>query len=150
MSVQNNVTIIGRVAKDISFVDNGDMKSARTTVAVQRNFKDKDGNYGADFISVFAFGSTAEHLNRFYSKGKPISLRGNIRTGSYTNKDGQKVYTTEVAIDELSFLPGSKSGDADEEPKTETKKTSKKKTVNVEDDDDFMTLSEDEAEDLPF
>ena len=148
MSAVNNCQIIGRLTKDVASAQTGETTVARTTVAVQRSFKDKDGNYEADFISVFAFGKTAEFLEKFFKKGDPVIIRGNIRTGSYTNKDGQKVYTTEVAIDEISFVPGSKK--SEEEPKTETKKTTKKKTVNVEDDDDFMTISEEEAEDLPF
>ena len=153
MSVVNCCEIIGRIAKDITVTQNGDVTAARTSVAVQRNFKDKDGNYGADFIPVFAFGKTAEFLNEHFGKGDAIAIRGNIRTGSYTNKDGNKVYTTEVAIDEISFVPGAKKSDEvteevpEETPKKTTKKSSKKE---VPEDGDFMNISEGDLEELPW
>ena len=99
----NHVTLIGRLSKDVDVRAAGETKVARTTVAVQRNYKGSDGNYGADFISVVAFGKTADFLENNFTKGKPIIVTGAIQTGSYTNKDGQKVYTTDIAADNVSF-----------------------------------------------
>lgn len=75
------------------------MAIAKGTIAVDRRGKDK----GADFISVVAFGKTAEHIEKYYKKGMKANIAGHIHTGSYDHKDGYKVYVTEVSIDEIEF-----------------------------------------------
>ena len=146
MNPMNHVTLIGRLSKDVDVRAAGETKVARTTVAVQRNYKGSDGNYGADFISVVAFGKTADFLENNFTKGKPIIVTGAIQTGSYTNKDGQKVYTTDIAADNVSFVPGSKSdSDSSEAPKKEAPKKSKPDA-----DDDFMNIAPEETPELPW
>ena len=75
------------------------MTIAKGSIAVDRRGKDK----GADFINVVAFGKIAEHIGKYYTKGMRTVIAGHIQTGSYTGKDGKKVYTTDVVIDEIEF-----------------------------------------------
>ena len=95
----NHCFITGRWTKDPDIKYTGDsLCIARGTIAVNRRGKDN----GADFISVVAFGKTAEHIQKYYSKGMKANISGRIQTGSYDGKNG-KVYTTDVVIDEIEF-----------------------------------------------
>lgn len=101
----NKVQLVGRLSRDVEVRTAGDNAIARTSIAVTRRFKNKDGVYEADFINVTAFGKTAEFLEKFFKKGDMIGIVGRITTGSY-EKDGQRVYTTEVTIEEIEFVGG--------------------------------------------
>lgn len=101
----NKVFLMGRSTKDADVrYSQGDkpMAVARISIAVDRRFK-KDGEQNADFINCIAFGKTAEVIEKYVFKGTKIAIAGHIQTGNYTNKDGVKVYTTDVVIDELEF-----------------------------------------------
>ena len=101
----NKTILIGRSTKDADVrYSQGDkpMAIARISLAVDRKFK-QEGQPTADFINCIAFGKTAEVIEKYVAKGTKIAVVGRIQTGSYTNKDGQKVYTTDVVIDELEF-----------------------------------------------
>lgn len=100
----NSVEIVGRLARDPDIYMNGDSVTAKFTVAVNRRFKNKDGRYDADFPSCIAFGRTAELVEKYFKKGSAIGICGRIQTGSYTNRDGQKVYTTDVVADSVEFV----------------------------------------------
>ena len=108
----NSVVLIGRLARDPEVRYTQDqMAIARFTVAVDRRMSRQGGGQDeqtADFPGCVAFGKTAEFIEKYFSKGKLIGIQGHIRTGSYTNKDGQKVYTTDVVCDNVEFV-GSKS-----------------------------------------
>lgn len=107
----NRVTISGRWVKDPEVRYTQDQNAiAKGTIAVNRKGKDK----GADFISVVAFGKTAEFIQKYFTKGMKADIGGHIQTGSYDGKNG-KVYTTEVVIDEIEFGESK----AKEEPKEE-------------------------------
>lgn len=107
----NSVQLVGRLTKDpdVRYTDGG-TSIARFTIACDRRFK-KDGEDSADFISCVAFGKTAEFMEKYFSKGKKLGLNGRIQTGSYTNKDGQKVYTTDIIVDNVEFVESRGSGD---------------------------------------
>ena len=75
---------------------------ARFTLACDRRFK-RDGDQNADFISCIAFGKIAEHIEKYWHKGMKMAAVGRIQTGSYTNRDNQKVYTTDVVVEEVEF-----------------------------------------------
>ena len=109
----NNVSLIGRLARDPEQRTN----AVKFTVAVDR-LPDKDGKREADFISCVAFGKTAEIVAKYFHKGKPVAVTGRIQTGSYTNKDGVKVYTTDVIAERIGFVPSDKTEKADERPDT--------------------------------
>ena len=103
----NKVIIIGRFTRDpeikYSTGENA-TATARFSLAVNRRFKNKEGNYDADFINCVAFGKTAEFIEKYFTKGMAIGITGRIQTGSYTNKEGQKVYTTDVVVEETEFI----------------------------------------------
>lgn len=110
----NNVSIIGRLTRDPELHSaEGKTSVARFSVAIDRG-KDKDGNdRGADFPNIVCFGKTAELVGKYFSKGKLIGITGRIQTGNY-EKDGKKVYTTDVLAERIDFLsPRSSSSSAE-------------------------------------
>ena len=101
----NKTLLIGRTTKDpdIRYTQSEQpMTIARFNLAVDRRFK-KDGEQSADFISCVAFGKTAEFIEKYVFKGTKIAVEGRIQTGSYTNNDGNKVYTTDVVVEQVEF-----------------------------------------------
>ena len=124
----NKVSLIGRVTKDIELISTQSDKSiARFTLAVNRRTKDKE----SDFISCIAWNKTAEVMSQYVKKCNRIGITGHIQTGSY-EKDGKKVYTTDVVVEELDFI----------EKKDESYETAQPTP------DDFIVP--DNVEDLPF
>lgn len=113
----NKVILMGRLTRDpeIRYLQ-GDtpVAVARYSLAVNRRFK-KQGEAEADFIKCVAFGKSGEFVEKFLKKGQMISVVGRIQTGSYTDKDGRKVYTTDVVVEEHYFAEGKK----EEKPKPE-------------------------------
>lgn len=110
----NQVSIIGRLTKDVqcNYTQSG-MAVARFNVALDRG-KDKNGeDRGADFPSCVAFGRNAENLEKFSGKGLRVAVTGHLQTGSYDDKDGKKVYTTDVIADRVEFLDWKEKSDAD-------------------------------------
>ena len=136
----NKVQLLGRLTRDVELrYAGGENATAvgRTSVAVQRKFKNAEGNYDADFINLVAFGKTAEFMEKYFKKGSPVAVTGEIRTGSYTNKDGVKVYTTDVNVSDVEFVPQDKNGGAAANTSAAPK-------------DDFMNIPENVGEELPF
>lgn len=136
----NKVIIIGRFTRDpeIKYTTGENATAtARFSLAVNRRFKNKEGNYDADFINCVAFGKTAEFIEKYFTKGMAIGITGRIQTGSYTNKEGQKVYTTDVVVEETEFVESKNKGTADNVPNN-----------NANSNSDFEeTISDDE---MPF
>lgn len=101
----NSVQLVGRFTKDpeIRYASNSGIAVVHFTLAVERKIT-RDEEQSADFISCVAFGKTAEFIEKYFSKGQRIGLNGHIQTGSYTNKDGQKVYTTDVLVENCEFV----------------------------------------------
>ena len=96
----NSVNLIGRVTRDIELRYSGEMAIAKFTLAVDRYTK---GEKSTDFIPVVAFGKTAETANNYLQKGTRCGVSGNIQTGSY-EKDGRRIYTTDVLIERLDLI----------------------------------------------
>ncbi len=110
----NKVILMGRLTRDPEIrysQGENSLAIARYTLAVDRRFK-RDGEASADFINCVAFGKAAEHAERFYRQGLKVVISGRIQTGSYTNKDGVKVYTTEVVVEEQEFAESKAVSDA--------------------------------------
>ena len=105
----NNVVLIGRLTRgpEGSYTQN-QMAICRFTLAVDRP-KRKDGEQGADFIQITVWDRQAENCGRYLSKGRQVAISGRIQTGSYTNRDGQKVYTTDVVANNVEFLGSANS-----------------------------------------
>lgn len=136
----NKVILLGRLTRDpevrYSQGDNS-TATARFSLAVNRKFKNAEGNYDADFINCVAFGKTAEFIEKYFHKGDMISLVGRIQTGSYTNKDGVKVYTTDVVVEEVEFA-GGKSNNADAQQN------------NTSNNNGFANIPDGSDEEMPF
>lgn len=138
----NKVSLTGRLTRDPDIrYSQGEktMAIARFTLAVNRRFH-KDGEQQADFINCVCFGKTAEMVEKYFRQGMKMDLTGRIQTGSYTNKDGVKVYTTDVFVEELEFgeskraSSGESSGSASPSPNH----------------DGFMNIPDGIDEELPF
>lgn len=114
----NKVIIIGRLTADpeLRTSQNG-TASCRFNVAVNRKFKNQNGEYDADFISCVAFKQTAEFVSRYFAKGKMIALEGTLRTGSYQDRNHPDVthYKTDVFAENVEFC-GDKSGGQTSQP----------------------------------
>ena len=140
----NKVSLVGRLTRDPEVrYTTGENASAiaRFSVAVNRRFKNAEGNYEADFINCLAFGKSAEFIEKYFRKGMAIGLTGRIQTGSYTNKDGQKVYTTDVVVEETEFVES--KGDNG----TSNNAPSRPAPSN---NDGFMNIPDGIDEELPF
>lgn len=108
----NNVCLMGRLTAEpeLKATQSGKMHT-QFTVAVNRKFKNQDGNYDADFITVQAWGNTAEFICKYFKKGQMIALNGRIQVDTY-EKDGQKQWSTKVIAENVEFCGGKKdSGD---------------------------------------
>lgn len=139
----NNVSLCGRLYQDVDLKSSQDGKSiARTGIAVNRTFKNADGKYDADFINIVAFGSTADFISKYFKKGQMIAITGRIQTGSYTNKNGQKVYTTDVVALTAEFTESKKDGSVGN--------NSKPASSQQTDNDGFMNIPDGIDEELPF
>ncbi|MCI2941750.1 single-stranded DNA-binding protein [Staphylococcus cohnii] len=99
----NRVTLVGRLTKDPNFTEN-QVAVANFTVAVNRTFKNKNGEQEADFINVVTFRKQAENVNNYLSKGSLVGIDGRIQTRNYENKEGQRIFVTEVVADSVQFL----------------------------------------------
>lgn len=131
----NRWTGIGRLTRDVDArystkQDGTQMCVARFTLAVDRKFK-QEGQQSADFISCVAFGKQGEFAEKYLRKGTKVAVSGRIQTGSYTNKEGQTVYTTDIVTDEIEFAE------------------SKAEKTN-EPIDEFMEVPQNNGNDLPF
>ena len=116
----NKVILIGRMTSDPQITYNGELCIARYTLAVDRQFK-KDTEQGADFIKCVAFGKSAEWCEKYTEKGLKLAVEGRIQTGSYEDKNGKTVYTTDVIINSQEFVESKKvQGQPQAEPKAES------------------------------
>lgn len=112
----NNVSLIGRLTRDpeVRYTAGTQMAVARFNLAIDRTVgqgKEKQ----TDFPSIVAFGKTAELCERYLSKGRQVAVQGRLQTGSYQNKDGATVYTTDVMADRIEFLGSKNDGSTEKE-----------------------------------
>ena len=109
----NNVVLIGRLTRDpeLSYTPNNQTPVCRFTIAVDRPRRNGE-DMGADFIRIVVWGKQAENCDRYIAKGRQVGVSGRIQTGSYKNKDGITVYTTDIVADRVEFLGGGNSGNA--------------------------------------
>lgn len=109
----NKVILIGRLTKDpdLKYTAGNQTPIARFTLAVDR-FSKKEGQPDADFISIVVFGKSAENVGKYMKKGRLVAVSGRIQTGSYTDQEGKKRYTTDVIADEVKFLDRGNSSES--------------------------------------
>lgn len=147
----NRVILMGRLTRDPEVrytTGENPVAVARYTLAVDRRFK-RDGEQSADFISCVAFGRQGEFADKYLRQGTKIAVIGRIQTGSYTNKDDQKVYTTDVVVEEHEFAESKGASNSDGSIQASTTPA----TVKAKPDgpDGFMHIEDGIAEDeLPF
>ena len=128
----NKVILMGRLTRDPELkysTGERQMAIARYTLAVARKVKTNDTE--ADFINCIAFGKSAEFVEKYFRQGQRVLIEGRLQTGSYTNKEGQKVYTTDIVVETQEFADG-KNGDT------------------AKNTDDFMPIDEMNEDGLPF
>lgn len=111
----NRAVLVGRLTKDPNF-NEGNVPNARFTLAVNRPFKNKNGEQEADFINVVAFRRQAENVNNYLSKGQLAGVDGRIQSRSYENKEGQRVFVTEVVADSVQFLEPKNNNQQNSQP----------------------------------
>ena len=144
----NKVILMGRLTRDpdVRYSQNDtSMAIARYTLAVDRRGRRQDGDgQTADFIGCIAFGKSAEFAEKYLRQGTKIVISGRIQTGSYTNREGQKVYTTDVVIEEQEFAESKTTNDQ------HSSRASYQAQAPQTGDDGFMSVPDELDEDLPF
>lgn len=118
----NNTVLVGRLTKDadLRYTGNG-TATASFTLAVERVFKNANGEKETDFINCVVWRKQAEALANYTNKGSKLAVRGRIQTRSYDNKEGKKVYVTEVVVEEFTFLDSKKDSQSNQTSKKENK-----------------------------
>ena len=119
---------------------------ARYTLAVDRRFNRNNDDQSADFINCVAFGRAGEFAEKYFRKGIKIAITGRIQTGSYTNKDGVKVYTTDIVIEEQEFAESKNSSSGAESGNSNSNSNSNFPSNG----DGFMNIPDGIDEELPF
>ena len=134
----NKAILIGRLTRDPEIRHSGDTAVARYSLAVDRRFK-REGEASADFINCVVFGRGAEFTEKYLRQGSKVAVVGRIQTGSYTNRDGQKVYTTDIVVEEQEFAESKNSNSTTPSPAPQPVK-----------EEGFMQIPEGLDEELPF
>ena len=146
----NKVILMGRLTRDpevrYSAGENA-LAIARYTLAVDRRFR-RDGEASADFISCVSFGRTAEFAEKYFRQGLKIAVTGRIQTGSHTNKDRVKVYTTEVIVEEQEFAESRAEAEANRA--SFQRQSAPSPAPSADAGDGFMNIPDGIDEELPF
>ena len=147
----NKAILMGRLTRDpeVRYTQGeNQMAIARYTLAVDRRFNRNGDENSADFINCVSFGKTAEFAERYFRKGTKITISGRIQTGSYTNKDGAKVYTTEVVVEEQEFAESKGSNNGSSEAGFGN--SNHQAAAPMAASDGFMNIPDGIDEELPF
>ena len=145
----NRVILMGRLTRDAEIrYSQGESSTAiaRFSLAVDRRFRKEGDEQTADFINCVAFGRTAEFMERFGRKGTKFVAEGRIQTGSYTNKDGQRVYTTDVVVESVEFAESKSATSGSDGGFTPADRPSPSQAAG----DGFMNIPDGIDEELPF
>ena len=152
----NKVILMGRLTRDPEVrysAGNNSMAVARYTLAGDRRFR-RDGENNADFIGCVAFGKSAEFAEKYLRQGTKIIVTGRIQTGSYTNRDGQKVYTTDVVVEDQEFAESkaaaSESGMMRQSAPSPMAASPMPSPAQASSADGFMNIPDGIDEELPF
>lgn len=142
----NKVIIVGRLTRDPDIHSTQNSSYCRFSVAVDRRYK-QEGQPAADFPSCIAWGKTAEFIEKYFHKGMKIAIEGRIQTGSFQNKDGQTVYTTDVIAEQVEFV---ESKGASQNSGGNQGGGSPQATAPATTDDGWMNIPDGIDEELPF
>ncbi len=137
----NKAILVGRLTKDPELkTTSSGVNVCSFTIAVNRRFRNAEGNYDADFINCVAWRQQAEFLSKFFTKGRMVGIVGSIQTRNY-ERDGQRIYVTEVVVDEISFVESKSQSD-------NSAQSTSGNTNSFGADDGFIPMPADD--DLPF
>lgn len=143
----NNVSLVGRLVRDpeVRYGQNESVSVAKFSLAVERKWK-RDGEPTVDFINCIVFGKSAEFTEKYFRKGMRVAITGRIQTGSYKNKDGQTVFTTEIIVESQEIAQSkSESNESSTHSNAEAGKSPYGSSG-----DDFMSIPEGSEDELPF
>ncbi|MBC3888460.1 single-stranded DNA-binding protein [Acetobacterium paludosum] len=144
----NKVILVGRLTRDPDVKNTTTGKAVATfTLAVDRRFKNKDGQKEADFVPIVVWGKQAEIAGQYLSKGSQIGVSGRLQVRSYDAQDGQRRYVTEVVADEISFLSSSRKDSTGGNPQASAPRSDNNMSV-MGLDEDFHLMADDD--DIPF
>lgn len=132
----NKVVLVGRLTRDPEVKYSNNTAVTRFTLAINRNYKKDGQQQETDFINCVAFNKRAEAIANYVQKGHKLGVAGRIQTGSYTNQEGQRIYTTDVIVDEMEFLESKNSSTSNSQPNPNA------------DADGFTPIGDDD--DIPF
>ena len=140
----NKAILVGRLTKDPELKTTASgVNVCSFTIAVNRRFKNSEGGYDADFINCVAWRQQAEFISKYFSKGRMVGICGSIQTRNYDREDGQRVYVTEVVVDEVSFVDSKSQADS-----TPANTNTNASASSFGADDGFIPMPADD--DLPF
>lgn len=143
----NKVCLTGRATKNIELkYTQNNIAITNFTLAVTRKFKNQNGEYESDFINCIAYKSTAELLSKYVEKGDLLGIDGRIRTRNYEDKDGKRVYVTEIIVDSMDFLQAKK----EEKSPVENEKSPVKSGLNDDVFSEFGSSIEITDDDIAF
>jgi single-strand DNA-binding protein len=144
--MMNKTMLQGNITKDLELkVLTSGTNSLSFTIAVSRDYVKEGEQRQSDFINCISFGNTAVHISKYFSKGSQILVEGSIQTRNYDDKDGKKVYVTEVKVDKAYFV-GSKGGQAT----SENTEVTEDNNYGAVDDEEFVPVDTLEGDFLPF
>lgn len=138
----NRIGISGNICNELEMKTSGETKILNFTVAVRRRYKDKEGNYPTDFIRCVAFNNQAEFLTKYFKKGSPILIDGNLQTNSYETDNGEKRTSFNVVVENVDFFGRREGQISQDAPNPSFEQTMKDNGV------EFTTIEPDD--DLPF
>lgn len=148
----NSVILIGRLVRDpeLSYTPNTQTAVGRFTIAVDRPKRDGE-DQGADFIRITVWGRQAETCNRYLSKGRQVAVHGHIQTGSYKDRNGDTVYTTDVVAERVEFLGSAGSNNSTSDGRNSQYDTNAPAHFSAPQNEDFSNTGFSEmADDVPW
>jgi len=145
----NKVILVGRLTRDPEVKNTTTGKAVATfTLAVDRRFKNKDGQKEADFVPIVVWGKQAEFAGQYLSKGSQIGVSGRLQVRSYDAQDGQRRYVTEVVADEINFLSSSRKDSTTGFQQASAPQSNNNNMSVMGLDEDFHLMADDD--DIPF
>lgn len=130
----NKIILQGNICRDVQLSNtNNGGTYLRNTIAVSRNYVKEGEERQSDFISILAYGKTAEHISKYFQKGSQILIEGELRAGSYDKEDGTKVYTTDVICNQVYFVGQKKDNNTSSQ--TTTSSTNELPTITTFNDE---------------
>jgi len=150
MSSRNNVTLVGRLVRENELNEVGDSQNLRNALAVDRNYKNSDGDVDTDFINIVAWNGVASAISKYTEKGNRISVSGEIRT-SKVEKNGKTFYNVEVRVDDVGFIDFAEDTGNNSKKKSQKKEEGQvKKDTNDEEEVDKVLDEMEDDFDVPF